>query len=159
MSCHATAVPHANDNWVFTPHSMLQTSYTLPALPKGCLWPTRGSGLSRHQPRASPQLSPTMASVQTPPPCATPQQAKKSKPISCGSPFKCCANYKCTLLKRVFYTNSYIVYTGRACSYTQMLTKLPMSSSSYLIEAGRSNEKLNIPSNQLDKYSGFASLY
>lgn len=88
--------------------------------------------------------------------------AKKSKPISSGSPFKCCANYKCTLLKRVFYTNSYIVCVGRAWSYTQMLTKLPMSSSSYLIpivEAGRSNEKLNIPSNQLDKYSGFASLY
>lgn len=85
--------------------------------------------------------------------------AKKSKPISSGSPFKCCANYKCTLLKRVFYTNSCIVYVGRACSYTQMLTKLPISGSSYSIEAGRTNEKLNIPSNQLDKYSGFASLY
>lgn len=36
MSCHATAVPHANDNCLFTPHSILQT-YTLPALPKGCL--------------------------------------------------------------------------------------------------------------------------
>lgn len=141
--------------------------YTAGSLQEICLWPLRCFGLSGHQPGSPPQLSFTIQAAShcyaDPAEIYNSTAARSSKPISSGSPFKCCANSNYTL-KRVFYTNSCIAYSvtelGRTSGTDQVSNMCSDSYTSVIVEAGGRNETLNIPFNQFDyKFSVSASLY